>query len=448
MKSPVLAFIASVFFASSLVAQTPLVSVPVRHYHSPVTKIKVLAKTTTSYAVDYEDFIEYNFLTGTYDTFTRTYYSYDTLGRVNHDSVLAYHVNTKSFSDSVVNDHIFDAAGREIVILHHGISGGKLFVKGIDSTVYDKHGNVTANLTYDLSNGIWNLVYGVRNTYTYNSLNLMTQRIASQYDVSSGTWSPFSREDAIYDIANNPIARVDYRYASSNWNLQDTLVVTGYYNKSISPPRDTCFYVSYSSGTGKWERYLKRVFIYDSSRSKVISTRTWNNSNGNWVLGSKDTITYTKDGLQLFNADSNACGTSCFKAGYIERDSIFNDAAGNMFRYDEYTSAFTKAPVLKLFHRYLYYYKKIITELPGVTSDNQFTFYPNPVSDVLHIRNNNARSTSVSVSMYDMQGRLVRRSNYCNGAFIDIPVSELIKGVYSIKILDGNSILTKLVVKQ
>jgi hypothetical protein len=449
LKSSILFLIAVVFNIVCISAQTPKALTPGYSYLSPASgKVQILAKKSSKYAIDHEDYISYNVFTHAHDTFTRTYYFYDSLGRVSHDSILAYHIKTKSFADSLVDDYFYDTANRVIALVHKGVNGKTLYLKGVDSTIYDKHDLDVGHLSYAYSGGAWQMTYGVKNIFTYNSANLPTQTYSIKYDVPTGSWIPVFRTDAIYGKYNKPFANVDYRYSASKWVMEDSLLVSRYYHNNTIAPDSTYIYVSFNSATNKWEQFFKETIFYNSNAQMISTRRLVKNSSGQWVPGIKDTIVYNKDGITLLNADSLACGLNCYKLSSIYRDSLFYDTDGNISRYD-INYKFLNDSTFTLGYRYVYHYKKIITSLPGMAEANQLTIYPNPASDILHIRYScKTHAAPLFVKIYDMQGRLVYENTYSNQTVTDIPVEHLSKGIYSLQLLDGNNEMNRVIVKE
>jgi hypothetical protein len=65
--------------------------------------------------------------------------------------------------------------------------------------------------------------------------------------------------------------------------------------------------------------------------------------------------------------------------------------------------------------------------------ETSIKIYPNPVEDILHIQSS---ATIEQATIYDLSGRIVRQVQMTN----DIPVQDLARGVYVIKIETKNGI--------
>ena len=76
--------------------------------------------------------------------------------------------------------------------------------------------------------------------------------------------------------------------------------------------------------------------------------------------------------------------------------------------------------------------------------EEQFTIYPNPVSDILNITSQSSDLRIKSTTIYDTEGRLIIQNNERSS----IDVSNLVRGIYILKVENTNSkVLMKMFVK-
>ena len=92
-----------------------------------------------------------------------------------------------------------------------------------------------------------------------------------------------------------------------------------------------------------------------------------------------------------------------------------------------------------------------INELPqflgvNIPEEISFTLYPNPVADKLLLATQKLSDGS-QVGIYDMLGQLVYNTKL-SGKKAEIDFSSLSKGMYLVKIADGNKVYTKKIVKK
>lgn len=83
------------------------------------------------------------------------------------------------------------------------------------------------------------------------------------------------------------------------------------------------------------------------------------------------------------------------------------------------------------------------------TTRPALSFYPNPSTDVLHVKLNNTAVVPVSIQVYSLQGQCVYTyNNGSSSGTVDIPVNQLPTGMYFVKV-DVNGVLsTEKVVKE
>lgn len=99
-------------------------------------------------------------------------------------------------------------------------------------------------------------------------------------------------------------------------------------------------------------------------------------------------------------------------------------------------------------------YSLIVTgsNMTLATADNQltdFSIWPNPANNVLNFKFNSRHANNTTVSLLDIQGRQVyARTIDANDAFIQssIDVSDYAKGIYILKIKQGNAQINKRVI--
>jgi hypothetical protein len=88
---------------------------------------------------------------------------------------------------------------------------------------------------------------------------------------------------------------------------------------------------------------------------------------------------------------------------------------------------------------------EMVTSVNELTQKN-FSFYPNPTSSVLNIKNETVINT---ISILDINGRVVIQSSTINNRTTSIDVSELNAGIYFIQLTDENGVVsTQKFVKQ
>jgi hypothetical protein len=87
-----------------------------------------------------------------------------------------------------------------------------------------------------------------------------------------------------------------------------------------------------------------------------------------------------------------------------------------------------------------------VSSLENQLSADQFNIYPNPASDIIYIENNSS-TNQIKISILDVQGKEVFNNSYNSGEIITVNMANLNKGIYLVKLENGNSLVFKKVIK-
>jgi PKD repeat protein len=82
-------------------------------------------------------------------------------------------------------------------------------------------------------------------------------------------------------------------------------------------------------------------------------------------------------------------------------------------------------------------------EVIAESNEGKFNLYPNPARDALFITQTNGATQVELVSIYDITGRMVWNAHVNNKNVIEVPVSQLSSGIYSIKIVTDSGFQVK-----
>jgi len=79
--------------------------------------------------------------------------------------------------------------------------------------------------------------------------------------------------------------------------------------------------------------------------------------------------------------------------------------------------------------------------------ESKFATYPNPAKNVINVANTTDALIS-AVEITDLNGRIVKSANFSNLAEVQVAVSDLAQGVYTLKIVSDKGIAVKKVIKE
>jgi hypothetical protein len=99
-------------------------------------------------------------------------------------------------------------------------------------------------------------------------------------------------------------------------------------------------------------------------------------------------------------------------------------------------------------NRYINFNDLTLSITPPQIGVKVFNIYPNPVSDVLHIKATDEAQPIDNIEIFALDGRLVMRQKQVNIAEPQVAVSTLPQGIYLCKITSENTTQTIKFIKQ
>jgi hypothetical protein len=83
----------------------------------------------------------------------------------------------------------------------------------------------------------------------------------------------------------------------------------------------------------------------------------------------------------------------------------------------------------------------------NVVLESKFATYPNPAKNVINVTNTTDALIS-NVEITDLNGRIVKNVNFSDLSEVQVSVTDLAQGVYTMKIISDKGIVTKKVIKE
>jgi hypothetical protein len=78
-----------------------------------------------------------------------------------------------------------------------------------------------------------------------------------------------------------------------------------------------------------------------------------------------------------------------------------------------------------------------------VSFNDAFTMYPNPATDVLYLDLNNVEQTTVQVEVYNLTGQLQMETRLAGAGIRTLDIASLSSGMYMVKVVAGNDVVTQ-----
>jgi len=271
---------------------------------------------------------------------------------------------------------------------------------------YDAQNNLIEELYQEEWEGVVKDWY--KKTYSYNEQNMVKEML---YESGMGS-GDFSRKEIYsYNELNNLSEMLCQRLKSEQWEINSKATYTyDTYNNLIEE-------LEQMWGSEQWKTLSKKTYKYNSQNNMIEYLWQLVVSNSNY----KFTYTYddnnnAQTGLSQFSEDGNVW----YDFDYRPFPVYYN----NMKTYEwvqdcyKFTATYIKPDAVS------------IKENPAI--ENSLTLYPNPVSNMLHIKGANA-DVVPEIKIYSMQGVLLM-----NAKGNQIDVTSLRSGIY-IAVIDGVS---------
>jgi len=327
----------------------------------------------------------------------------------------------------------------------------------IDSLRYDANGNITKIDTYQLLNGVWELVCWVE--YTYNDMNLRTSR--TNYNV----WGGNAELGGIYTYEYN----ADGKMISWELEFMNTLYQIGecVYNEAgfmeAEITKTNIPGEGWGEWTGEYENTFLEEFYYDDNGNLVERhVYTWNYEINNWAMQSMDLYEFdaagncTKSELttpsgqvqdrKIYNYDDKVLAEDIYFYPNPEDDFPTLPVMHNMLTSYEYWTIDQTSGGLVYVCDYLLLYEVINNGNDDDTTSvneiiSQTRIYPNPVQDYVIIESEKVDY----VQVLDIYGREVYATEVCNS--INIDMKDFANGVYFLKLHSNGETAVQKVVK-
>ncbi len=391
-------------------------------------------------------------------------------------------------ADSLLNEIKFDLLIRQDVLLNVYTNDSKT------NQTFDANDNILTSLDQDWNIGLstWENDYNTTNTYDLNN-NLLTS-ISQNWNNGTNMWDNSSKDNYTYDVNNNMLTEV-YQY----WDNGTMAWVNSskyLYSYDVNNYMTTYIYQYWDNGTMSWVNSSKETYTYDVNNDMTASvyqywntgTNSWDNSSqsiitydgdhhmlvdirqsyvlGVWENDEKVTYAYTGDdlisvtGQQWNNIGSVWENTDKYIFAYdgdhnrisqitqnwnTVTNAWDNDSRQQMTynNYHQYTSVWTDQwnsgiwEVTTSDTKFNVYYEEYnVASVANTNAANDFKVYPVPAQNFVRVEKTWAQPQDFTVSITDMQGRLVRTfsekatTNYTRS----IDVNQLASGNYVIKI--------------
>lgn len=284
-------------------------------------------------------------------------------------------------------------------IYYYNSDGLNEYLGSQTTNIYDQNNNKTYSL-YESYNDTAALVYGTKTYFTYNSDNLLIEKLQEIYSSYYSTnWTPSNKIEISYNTNNLKLSQHTYMYGNDEWNLHNI-----------------------------------DSFSYDSYTNQVLA-ETYLFYNEVWLCSQKV--------IHAFDYDYTSDQLLKPKSSSANNTLIYFENYSHMLKYDIQATNYSLDGVSWSFDTSEYFYslRSILISLPANVVDNGMSLmvYPNPTNEKTIISLIGVEG-EIEISIFDVQSREIKRiveKPIGNKLEVGVDVSSFKKGTYFIKLRNG-----------
>jgi hypothetical protein len=304
---------------------------------------------------------------------------------------------------------------------------------------YNSNNDLVLDRTYHWHSNSW--VLRKKKLRNYLKKGLLDWKEELDYDENTGSLNDGYREVYYRDSKDSLIQSKVFWYNPTTMQLSSLWLERTVYNKFSKPLK-----MYHKSDT---TIYVRVDYTYDGFGNKLSYKGFMKDSYYNFNIGSwRDTILLV--GYETYVYDYNHNIDEVIYPNYYVFNTDINTEANNMQNFYQSSTWFydytANYPPIASSQFCIYYYsKKTIVDIDDIKYTKVIKVYPNPAHAYLQI-DGLSRKQGNTISIYDIQGKLILEANLSISARINI--QDLKRGMYIYKVRDAENAYTgKLIVE-
>jgi hypothetical protein len=361
-------------------------------------------------------------------------------------------------------DFVYDANNNLLSSMQMQWNGISWVNSGLTTYTYDANNNNTITKTYSWNGTSWENHYQYLSTYDANNnpLSYLTQ------SWNDTVWENWGQSSYTYDIYNNQVGYIHQSWQDTAW-VNDSRVI-----KTYDADNYLINYISQTWDSIAWVNYSKYIYTYNTNNLQSgYSTQIWNGSV--WENSGLTTITYDANNnlnivtglswngtswenhtLWTFNYDSiyfNSYLLQLWKNNnWIKYMDEFATNDADNFRISSAYRQYDTTGTVVQFGDSIYYYYHTAVGLNEISSTTEtINTFPNPTNGKIYIqiKGNDFDEQNIVVELYNILNERILQTSFSNSASQnEIDLSEFQKGIYVLRIFEGEKIISKKIVLQ
>lgn len=244
-------------------------------------------------------------------------------------------------------------------------------------------------------------------TYSYDGSRQLTSMLIEKWEQSLSSWQNDERHDYVYSANGQKQDLTVYKWFNNTWGKWRKVAYLYKSGREYGNYIQNWHYVSGQMGSG----YLHRTFGYDGNGNREYDT------------------TFSETGLLI--------------GRWASSYNSFNQPTVKYWQFWNHPSS-QWVPVASAAEKYEYTYETYTNDVNELKRVKTMRIYPSPANTVLFVNIDNAGWHNSSLSISDMNGRLVIEQPMQTGKHSAIDVSGLPSGLYVIKVNGPGSSVSKL----
>lgn len=352
-------------------------------------------------------------------------YTYDTLGNVVDE--IDYWFDGTLFINSyrVVTTYAADGISYETEVLNWNGTNW-LPVQNYGHT-YNAAGQELYYTIKEYINGAWQNEY--RYAYNYNAAGLLEMDQYQAWNNTQQTWRNIWRRVYTYNADGKLLLIQQQSLNNQTWTSTGQAVHTYDANGNLQSLNIL------SNANGAWDTTSRNIFTYDAQNNETINLEQTKN-NGVWRNFERQIKTYNAAGLNdtvmiqywpnngwvnitLNSTLYNSFGDKVFSDEHRWVNNAW-EGEDRLYQYYEVYEVESEEP-------------EDTTGIANIPNTLVATAYPNPFTDELHFKLPEAQSGTVTISLFDLSGKLVAQDRQVvmpGTQLISIATGNLHSGAY------------------
>ncbi|MFA5330190.1 MAG: T9SS type A sorting domain-containing protein [Prolixibacteraceae bacterium] len=326
-----------------------------------------------------------------------------------------------------------------------------------NSTEYDEHGNLTAEVSYYLNDELWTISEGNKYLYTYDGNGNVKEEIDQIW--GNGAWKNDSKYVFTRNQQGEPTEFMIYLWIGTDWLLTTRYTNIVWHNWQNEQKES---YTTQLYNEGNWLNYSRYTYSYNGNKSVELQ-EVWDQNQ--WVFESRNTNIFTgteevtifehwteeqwkniEKYTKVFDSRGNIT-TYGYESWENEQwtpkteylfDMVYtdnNDLAEITYRYWEPGLAESSNILKYEYANFLYF--NFPTKTPEINSLSDIRVFPNPVKDSFTIQFNENGDSNYRVDIVNLAGQVVYNSVFSE-LTVSVNTNWLKPGMYILNVSSSN----------